>query len=387
MYMKKLFGAILATITLISCNNEGSVTIRGSYPAGAGEYLRFEMLNMAETILLDSVKVSKKGDFRYTFPLENPELVMVENKKGQYINLLAFPQDEISLTMADNSFRSGYTVSGSEDSEKIRMLVTSVEKTKSRLDSVIRALDSLEIKDGPEADVLITAYQQIFRDQKRENIRFIVENLNSLASVYALYQRVAPDVYLFNTVKDLQYFKIVADSVKVYHPNSTLTISLVNDVDKRISDYNNMIAINELTKSNVVETGMIELKIEDVDGEEQSLRALNGKVILLNFWASWNSESRDATNRLKNIYERYHDQGFEIYAVSLDNDRMAWRQAIDFEEYPWINVSELTYPYSKAATLYNVPSLPSSYLIDREGNIVAKNLTGRELPTWLDNLL
>lgn len=372
---------------LYSCGNDDNVTIRGTYPAGAGENLQFEMLNIAEKQFIDSVKVNKKGDFRFGFSLDHPELILVKNNQQQYINLLAFPGDEIRLEIPQSSFRKGYSVEGSEESEKIRYLVENVEQTRTRLDSILGAINEMEDLESPEAKQLVASYREIFNEQKRTNIRFIIENLNSLSSVYALYQRVAPDVYLFNDLKDLQYYKIVADSVRVKYEGSTLARSLVNDVEQRLSEYNNMMTINKLTQGKMVETGLVDLVIKDVNGNKQSLRDLEGKVVLLNFWASWNNESRVANRRLLNLYKEYHDKGFEIYSVSLDSDRNTWRGAVDYEAFPWINVSELTYPSSYAATVYNIQSIPANYLIDREGNIVAKNIGSNVLATWLDNLL
>ena len=83
----------------------------------------------------------------------------------------------------------------------------------------------------------------------------------------------------------------------------------------------------------------------------------------------------------------YHKKGFEIYAISLDTDKFRWMNAIDFNEFNWINVSEMSYPDSRANMIYNVSSLPASFLINREGDIVAKDLSGKTLETWLDNLL
>lgn len=381
-----LLGLALGTL-LFSCGTDDNITISGSYPAGAGEYLQFEMLNISEKQFIDSVQVSKKGDFRFGLNLDYPELILVKNARDQYINLLAFPGDNISLDIPQSSFRKGYAVEGSEESGKIRYLVENVDQTRTRLDSILGAINEMEDLESPEAKALIASYREIFNEQKRTNIRFIIENINSLSSVYALYQRVAPDVYLFNDLKDLQYYKIVADSVRVKYDGSTLARSLVNDVEQRLAEYNNMMMINKLSQNNMVETGLVDLSIEDVDGNKHSLRDLKGKVILLNFWASWNNESRLANRRLISLYKEYHDQGFEIYSVSMDNDRNTWRGAVDFEEFPWINVSELTYPSSYAATVYNVQSLPANYLIDREGNIVAKNIGSNVLATWLDNLL
>ena len=91
--------------------------------------------------------------------------------------------------------------------------------------------------------------------------------------------------------------------------------------------------------------------------------------------------------QLKSTYNTYHPRGFEVYAISLDNNKVEWMNAMDFNEFDWINVSELSFPNSTAALLYNVTSLPATFLINREGDIVAKNLLGRQLNTWLDNLL
>ena len=91
--------------------------------------------------------------------------------------------------------------------------------------------------------------------------------------------------------------------------------------------------------------------------------------------------------QLKSTYEKYRKKGFEVYAVSLDSNKIQWMNAIDFNEFNWINVCELSYPESRAASLYNVKAIPAGYLINREGDIVARDLYGRTLETWLDNLL
>lgn len=387
MSIKTISGLILVIVLTGACSKNDNVKISGSYPGGAGEYLQLEMLNITATQFIDSARISKKGTFKFTVELDNPELLLVKNNKDQHINVLAFPGDDITLSVNDTTFRSGYDIMGSEESEKIRGLVEKIEKTRMQLDPIVTALDALDDQEGPEADKLIAEYVRIFQEQKKSTIHFIVQNISSLSSVYALYQRISPDVYVLNDLKDLQYFKIVSDSVSVRYPGSTLVMSLMQDVKNRFDEYNTMIALNEISKTNQVETGLIDLMIEDDEGMERSLKALEGKVVLLNFWASWNSDSRDVNRQYMKTWEEYHSRGFEVYSVSLDSDRTRWKSAIYFEQYPWIDVCELTYPYSYAATIYNVTSIPANYLIDREGNVVAKNIPGNRLSTWLDNLL
>jgi peroxiredoxin len=133
--------------------------------------------------------------------------------------------------------------------------------------------------------------------------------------------------------------------------------------------------------------GLLDLSIADRDGKVVDLSSLKGKVTLLFFWASSSNESIKALLQLQPIYEKYHQKGFEVYAVSLDNNKINWMNAIDFNEFSWINVLELSSPESRAALLYNIVSLPTNYLITREGDIVARNKYGRTLETWLENLI
>lgn len=379
---------LIALVIVIKSCNEDQIVISGKYPASDENTMLYAQLARgAQSSIIDSVEVSKNGKFSFKFELNAPELVTILNADDEPINLITGPGDRINLDIHEGSFRKDYNIEGSEPSKDIKMLVGMVEETKIKLDSILRKINALEDPNSPEGEKLTDAYLATFNGQKKHNIRYILDNMSSLASIYALYQRVTSDLYIFNNIYDLQYFKIVADSVKVRYPESILTQTLVNDVKNRLGEYNRTIAIKKLTDSADIETGLVNLEIENVEGRSVSLKSLKGKVVLLTFWASWNEQSIEANRTLKSIYNSYHKNGFEVYAVSLENDKNSWRRAINYEDYPWINVSELSYPSSYAASIYNVKELPSNYLIDREGNIVAKNIYGRRLTTWLDNLI
>jgi hypothetical protein len=109
---------------------------------------------------------------------------------------------------------------------------------------------------------------------------------------------------------------------------------------------------------------------------------------LLSFWASWNKESINENLKLKSFYQKYKNKGFEIYQVSLDNNKEAWQQAVNFDELPWINVSDLAYPNSEAAMRYNIQSLPTHFLLTKDqSDILGKNLSTRDLEIKLSNHL
>lgn len=371
----------------ISCSRSRT-EISGQLIGGSVQILTLERLDVNRTTLIDSIETDKAGSFGFRIKQEEPGLFILKNEQGDLINLLLFPGDMANVRTSSDAFGSGYEVDGSEESEKIRQLVEHLTNTRNDLDSLLSMVDSLENPDDPQMELIEQAYAQTIIKQKRYTIRFIVENMSSLSSIYALYQKYDNQTPILGTSSDLQYFKSVADSLQVTHPENSLTRSLQADIKLKEQEIENAMQVEELLGMADEEiTGLLDLSIPDRNGSEITLSSLQGKVILVFFWASDNQASVEALLQLRNTYNRYHNRGFEVYAISLDNDKVQWMQSIDYNEFDWINVSELTYPDSKAQIFYNVTSLPTTFLINREGDIVARNLYGRTLETWLDNLI
>ena len=381
-------GAIVMIIMLtgFACSNN-KAEIKGTVSGGADKTLTLERLDVNRTTLIDSVLIRKDDSFFFKTQQDEAELFVIKNPEGKIINLLLSPGEDISIVTDYESFGIGYQVSGSDESEGISLLVDHLNQTRHKLDSLLLLVDSIDDPENPQMGLIRSAYAQTIIKQKRFTIKYLVEHMSSLSSVYALYQKYDEQSLILGSESDLQYFKSVADSLDQVYPNSSLTKSLRADIKQRESEFNKALQLNQLLEMADGETGFLDLSIPDREGVEISLSALKGKVILVTFWASRSEESIKTLLQLQSTYKKYHSSGFEIYAISLDNNKINWMNAIDFNEFEWINVSELSFPESRASLLYNVSAIPTTFLVNREGDIVAKNLFGRTLETWLDNII
>jgi len=131
-----------------------------------------------------------------------------------------------------------------------------------------------------------------------------------------------------------------------------------------------------------------DLEYPDPDGKMRKLSDLRGKVVLLDFWASWCGPCRRENPNVTKIYAQYHDKGFEVFSVSLDSDAASWKRAIETDKLVWPNhVSDLKKWQSQAAATYGVRSIPSTFLLDKEGRIVQRDLRGADLERAVKQLV
>jgi peroxiredoxin len=377
---------MIMMLTGFACSSN-KTEIKGIVSGGADKTLTLERLDVNRTTLIDSVLIRKDDSFSIKTQQDEAELFVIKNQEGEIINLLLSPGEDIRLSTDYDSFGTDYQVNGSDESEGIRLLVDHLNQTRHELDSLLLLVDSIEDPENPQMGLIQSAYAQTIIKQKRFTIKYLIEHMTSLSSVYALYQKYDEQSMILGSESDLQYFKTVADSLEQVYPNSSLTKSLRADIEQKEREYLAEIKLNQLLEMVDEESGFLKLSIPDREGVEISLSSLKGKVILVTFWASRSEESINALLQLQSTYKKYHSLGFEIYAISLDNNKINWMNAIDFNEFEWINVSELSFPESRASLLYNVSAVPTTFLVNREGDIVAKNLFGRNLETWLDNII
>jgi len=359
--------------------------ISGKIPPSDYQRIYVDLLDVNISTPLDSARL-RKGKFHLHVPLSEPSFLLLKLDPYNYITILASPGEHIRIT-ADTSFLpAGYQVNGSEESKLVKTLDDHLRRTIQKADSITTLYKTAMNQAG--FDTLKTkledAYQKIIDGQRKFSIAFILDHMHDLASIKAIYQKIDDNAFVLNSIRDIQYLKILSDTLTKYFPELRITRALVTDFNREMSKYKQMQLNAMAQKSGTI--GYLDIKLPDINGDTVKLSSLRGKYILLSFWASWCDQCIQENLEFKTLYKKYHSKGFDIYQVSLDNRRDAWTRAVRFDELPWINVSDLSYPNSPAANLYNVRQPPRNFLLDPKGDLIARDLHGRSLQIKLSQI-
>lgn len=374
-YILFFFGVLF----FVSCNSNEKAKIRIENIGLQNQKAFFEEQMVSGTKILDTLIFSGKGVLKYTVELKQPTFYTVRIPSGSDIFLLAFPGDKI-LVKANSENSSGISISGSSESEKLNKLYDSLFATRKILDSIRNKY--LAAVQQVDKDSLFKQYIAITDNYRRFSMQFVLENLNSLVSIAALYQESGEGEYVFGRLRDMQFFKIVTDSLTKYFPKHPHVMAL----QRNFSLMNESYQLERIKASGkAINVGIPEILLPNTKGDTISLTSLKSKYVLLNFWDENSLSGNNYFPLLKGVFEKYQKKSFTIYNVYVGKSNEMWKKTVIFEEIGnWINVADTAFPYSKSRASYNVTSLPSNYLINtKEKNILQKDLTVNQLNDFL----
>jgi thiol-disulfide isomerase/thioredoxin len=385
--MKTRIAAVLGTLILLgSCGTkEEGFTVSGKLEDARGKMIYLQEMTSRELIPVDSTLIDTSGSFMLRGSSPEPRFFSLHTVRGSYVYLLAKTGQSIYLSGNASDLPETYRVEGSRDSELIRQLTGEQNKTIERIRRLNKIFsDSLQSPNFQEIKVgLDSAYGNIINAQRDFTFRFIESNLGSQASLMALYQQIGPRHYLMDPEEDFKWYAMVDSSLSILYPESDAVRDLHRQVEELLQR-RQMEAISAARFGTGVEVP--EIALPSPSGDTVLLSSLRGKIVLLDFWASWCAPCRHENPNLVKNYKKYNSKGFEIYQVSLDRTKAAWLKGIEDDGLDWTHVSDLQYWNSIVVQVFNIQGIPMNFLLDREGRILAQNLRGDQLGAKLEEI-
>ncbi|HBC77998.1 MAG TPA: hypothetical protein DEO60_00820 [Bacteroidales bacterium] len=383
--MKRTLLLLLPLLLFAGCQNKNKFTVKGVIKDPHKKALTLNRVDVNRLVLLDSSEIGSNGNFKFRVKSTGPEFYQIGYSDSDFVTLLAEPGEKIQISFNGKTTSGDYTVTGSKGSEDVRMLDMRLATAKRKLDSlrVVYAESSGKPGFDENKSRLENEFSDILKELRKKNIEFIISNTKSMASLKAIYQKIDDNSYVLNEPRDLQYMKIISDSLGRYYPGSKNVKALAEDLKNELNRmYSNQIQ-SMAAKSPVAK---LDPDLKDINGKRIALSSLKGKVVLLTFWSVDSKECITENLQFKEIYKTFRKKGFEIYQINVDESEQKWRDEVRFDELPWINTREDD-PLSPAnAILFNVTSLPANFLFDRDGTIIGSNLHGRALQIKLNQL-
>lgn len=382
--MRKIVYLVLFALTFYSCDKNASNTkISGRIDKPSAKMIYLQELTFSGKGVLDSSILGNSGKFKFKVHLEHPSFFKLRLGKQRGITLIAAPKDNIYITGKADSLYQTYNVEGSEESNYAMAL-------DKRMDKTIKSIDSLNnvyrqfINNPNIANITTTLkynYYRVLNEQRNFTIDFIQKHPASLASIMALYQQTDDSVFVLYQKDDRKYYALVDSMLYRKYPNASYVKALHNNLET----INEQFKKEELKKIlSTIGSPAQNFTLPNASGKEFSLSSTKGKTVMLYVWASWCDSCRKYNPEIIKLYNKYKAKGLEVVAVSIDQNKDAWLNAIQQDRIgSWTNLSDLKYWNSAIVPLYNVDNIPLAFLIDKQGMIVSRS----KRPDGLDESL
>lgn len=368
----------------VSCKKGDIFSVEGNIQSAEGDTLYLEHRGLAGIVLLDSAILNDKGSFKFKEPApKNPEFYQLRIRD----KVVAFAVDSVEslrVTADASNLYGSFTVEDSYSNDQLRKVDDMRMKTEQEINSLEKLHTAKEIDDITflnSLDSVLTLY-------KKEISNLILGNTSSAAAYYAVFQKIN-DYLIFDPYdkKDYPMFGAVATSWNRYYPETERTTHLYNFTINALQTRRQLEKQEELFQNITVETesGLPDISLPGVNGERISLSSLKGKVVLLDFVVYSADFSPKHNIDLNSLYQRYNSRGFEIYQVSFDSNEHFWKTSAD--NLPWVTVRDPRSVSTPLLSLYNVREIPTSFIIDREGDLIGRVEDYSQLSEQLDKVL
>jgi len=364
--MRNVIAVLVLTLAVASCGMaKDEFSIKGSIAGVDKGKVYLQKIENGQPKNVDSVDIAN-GKFSFKGKMAMPDIRLLRLNEKEYFAQFFLDNASITIKANKDSIRNT-KVTGSPTQDIFQIYINEMEK----LNKEVMALqgkyqNAMSTGNTNDAEKTKIDYQAMIDNNKIFTKNFVKEHANSVVSPYITLLQLASQL----------------DGAELE--------SIVSKFAPEISTSEYVVKLKEIIESQKkTAIGVVapDFTMNDPEGKPIQLSSLRGKVVLIDFWASWCAPCRQENPNTVKLYQQYQAKGLEILGVSLDKTKEDWIKAIKDDNLNWKHVSDLQYWNNTAARLYSVNSIPQTYLLDKDGKIIAKGLKGEQLAAKLKELL
>lgn len=375
--------AVIAALMMTGCT-KNQFHIEGTITDAKDSTLYLEHMSLDGPQVIDSVKLDDKGEFAFAAEAgDAPEFYRLRIANG-IINVSVDSTETVGFKASYPTMSTKYEVTGSENCAKIKELAVMQNQLLARAIAISNNNYIGVEKTQDSINAIVEQYKEVVRND------FIFKAPQASYSYFALFQTLG-NTLIFNPREsdmDIRCFAAVATAWDTYYPNSQRGENLHNIAIEGLKALKAKQASKTgpmVDPSKVKVTNLIDVPLPDNKGKVRSLAELKGKVVLLDFHVFASENSTQRIMMLRELYNKYHAKGLEIYQVSLDPDVHFWKTQV--AALPWINVHDADALESHYLMRYNVQSIPTFFLIDRNNALDKRDAQIKDLDNEIQSLL
>lgn len=367
--MKSLILWAGALLLFAACQQAPVARISATFEGAGDSSVVLQKLNYNRLVSVDTIRTDRAGRFNYKVKLTGnaPYIYYLYLGGKPMASVVLLPSDQVTVKVPASG---PFSVEGSEESALFQQVNSSFASASERLDALMASLP--DERSDEDAQAVNRAMSKLYVDYKRQAIKHIVSHPRSITSAIVLFQRFNNNLPVFGQESDVVIFKTVQDSLSQVYPKSEYLTAIRDELEARGKGLELSARLDD-----VPVISFPDLTMPDMEGRSRTLSDLEGQVIILSFWSAGQNEHKLFNADLAEIYARYHAQGLEVYQVSLDIDKPSWASIVKSQNLPWISVNDGLGTRSPAVVSYNVNHIPSLFVIDRTGDIAARDIFDR----------